>query len=83
MDNLMVEDESRHNPGNSEPWPFKSKLYPLHLAVCSKNLNVVQMLLENGAIVDALDMDGWSALVSEGGGRVRTAGQAGIGGCKC
>lgn len=26
MDDLLVEEESRHNPGNKEPWRFKEKV---------------------------------------------------------
>ena len=28
MDDLLVEEEIRHNPGNVEPWRFKEKVGP-------------------------------------------------------
>jgi len=62
MDDLLVEEESRQNPGNKEPWRFKEKTYPIHLAACSKSIEVLQQLLTAGAVVDQADADKWTAM---------------------
>lgn len=38
------------------------KLTPLHLAVIVKNIDIVRILLENGAEVNTRDANGWTAL---------------------
>lgn len=38
--------------GASEPWRFKTRLHPIHLAVYARSQPVVKRLLEAGAACD-------------------------------
>lgn len=48
MDDLFVAEETRHNPGNKEPWRFKEKVRCLGVCTGHKQLHCDALVLRLG-----------------------------------
>lgn len=63
MDMMLIEQEQRHyHEQKAQPFMFVPSLYPLHIAASVKSVDVLQLLLTNGAGVNHPDSNGWVPL---------------------